>query len=422
MTVKNGTKRIEYLIVSLLTVLGYLLLMWALTGNGPTHHNPYNSYALQAQSWLEGRLDLGENYSYLELAEYEGKYYVSFPPFPSYVLLPFALMFGSNTPDHLIIWIIDLLTVVYLYRLAMIFLKDPHLACLTSLFVMLGTNATFNLLNPWVWFLAQTLCFLLSVMAVYYAVKGKGGLSLGLWACSVGCRPMQALYLPVLLYLIWRSLKDAYEEAEEAEEGEKNEKYPGLFALIRTHILWAVPPCVIALSYMILNYARFRSVTEFGHNYLPEFMEAEYGQFDVHYFANNLRMLLNIPDFDEEGRMVIDHFGNLNFLIVSPFLIFALGMLVILLLRRKWKSASFGGVILLLSLGYLVVTMMHKTMGGWHFGNRYTNDILPWMFLLTLMGLREYPRAGKYQIPLFVFGLCLNAVGLVVVYNGMYIV
>ena len=47
---------------------------------------------LQAQSWLEGRLDLGKDYPYLELAVFGGKYYVSFPPFPSYIMFPFAAL------------------------------------------------------------------------------------------------------------------------------------------------------------------------------------------------------------------------------------------------------------------------------------------------------------------------------------------
>ena len=68
-----------YVQVSFFAVFAVLCIF---TGKYPWDSNPFNSFTLQACSWLKGRLDLGENYPWLELAIYEGKYYVSFPPFP----------------------------------------------------------------------------------------------------------------------------------------------------------------------------------------------------------------------------------------------------------------------------------------------------------------------------------------------------
>ena len=74
-----------------LSVLAVLCAAAMFTGSWFTNKNGYPSFALQANAWLQGRLDLGQDYPWLELAIYEGKYFVSFPPFPSYVLLPFAV-------------------------------------------------------------------------------------------------------------------------------------------------------------------------------------------------------------------------------------------------------------------------------------------------------------------------------------------
>jgi hypothetical protein len=71
-----------YVIVPL-ALLGTFWVIAAFTGQWPWQSNPYNSYALQTDSWLKGRLDLGQDYPWLELAIYQGKYFVSFPPFPS---------------------------------------------------------------------------------------------------------------------------------------------------------------------------------------------------------------------------------------------------------------------------------------------------------------------------------------------------
>ena len=69
-----------------LIILAVHFVIGAFNGKWPWSGNPYNSYLLQALSWLDGRLDLGSNYEWLELAIYNGKYFVSFPPFPSICL------------------------------------------------------------------------------------------------------------------------------------------------------------------------------------------------------------------------------------------------------------------------------------------------------------------------------------------------
>lgn len=377
-----------------------------LTGYGPLKQNVYNSYALQADSWRQGRLDLGQDYPYLELAVYNGKYYVSFPPFPSYILFPLTFIFGSNTPDALLMWFISLLSAGYLYRLALQFRLSEPLSALTTLTVILGSNATFNMLNPGAWFFAQNLCFLLAVMTIYYASNGKGGWSLFFWACSVGCRPMQIFFLPVVLLILYIGEKKKSPELS----GKK---------IVSNKIYWGIPAGCVALTYMVLNYLRFGSIIEFGHNYLPEFIRAEHGQFSVKYMSENLKSLLHFFQFDESGKIVIDHFGNLSFMLASPCVIFAILTLLACILKKEYRIVIFQSGIIACAIAYLAVTIMHKTMGGWHFGNRYANDILPWIYLATVLGLSRVEKLGKYQIPIAVFGLCLNAIGNVVVYNGL---
>ena len=399
-------KRWEYGIIVITSVLLYLFLMCWLTGYGPLKQNVYNIYALQADSWRQGRLDLGQDYPYLELAVYNGKYYVSFPPFPSYILFPLTFIFGSNTPDALLMWFISLLSAGYLYRLALQFRLSEPLSALTTLTVILGSNATFNMLNPGAWFFAQNLCFLLAVMTIYYAGNGKGGWALFFWACSVGCRPMQIFFLPVVLLILYIVEKKKSPELS----GKK---------IVSNKIYWGIPAGCVALTYMVLNYLRFGSIIEFGHNYLPEFIRAEHGQFSVKYMSENLKSLLHFFQFDESGKIVIDHFGNLSFMLASPCVIFAILTLLAGILKKEYRIVIFQSGIIACAIAYLAVTIMHKTMGGWHFGNRYANDILPWIYLATVLGLSRVEKLGKYQIPIAVFGLCLNAIGNVVVYNGL---
>ena len=384
----NDTK--AYGMITVLSVMTFCTLLWILTGKGPFDANVYNSYALQADSWRQGRLHLAENYSWLELAVYEGRYYVSFPPFPSYLLFPLTFLFGSQTPDNVILCLVITVTVIYLYKLGLLLGLKEYAAMLGTLLVMIGSNQVFVMLDASVWFFAQSLCVMLSAMSVYYAAKGKGGLSLLFWACAVGCRPMQAVFAVFLLWILRKKMQ----------------------------IKWLIPPAVVACSYMFLNFARFGNPFEFGHNYLPEFTEAEYGQFHVQYVANNIKMLFHIPEFTEEGRMIIDHFGNLSVFIVSPLFLLFILCLIVMCFKKEWKLCGILSMILVLSAGYLFIVVMHRTMGGWHFGNRYTNDLLVWIYYGILLVQAKYPGLFKYQIPLLIWGMCLNVVGTVVVNNG----
>src|SRR5262249_39714971 len=70
-------------------------------------HTPFNHYALLADAWLHRRLDLGgpppAYTQFNDFARFQGRYYVSFPPFPAVLLAPIVALFGGadRTPDGL---------------------------------------------------------------------------------------------------------------------------------------------------------------------------------------------------------------------------------------------------------------------------------------------------------------------------------
>lgn len=396
-------KMIEYGMLTVISVAGILFLLYFLTGKWPWNLSAYNSYGLQAQAWKEGRLDLGQDYPHLELAIYEGKYYVSFPPFPSYLLLPLTFFFGAATPDGILLFLANLITVIFLYKIGLALGMKAEYAGAEALFVFVCSNALFNTIDPGVWFFAQNLCFMLSVLTIYAGLKEKDGAALFFWACSVGCRPMQLFFLPVLLFLLWQKDKKAKKSFRQ---------------IIRIKWKSFIPAGIMAFSYMLLNALRFGSITEFGHNYLPEFVNSEEGQFGTAYFGNNLKMLFNLPEINEEGRMMIDSFGNLSIFIVSPIIIVALLCLIRMMLRGNGQEKLIAAFVFAAVMFHLIFIMHHRTMGGWHFGNRYVNDVLPWLYLPVCMVMEQKPELTKWQLPLMLFGLGLNMVGTCVVYNG----
>ena len=112
-----------------------------------------------------------------------------------------------------------------------------------------------------VWFLAQLCGLLFAVWGLYFVQgrsPGQTALASLCMALAVGCRPFYALLLAC--WLVWRAYKQR-----------------SVCAILPA----LLPAAAVAVGMMAYNYVRFGSVTEFGHNYLPEFTRADYGQFSL---------------------------------------------------------------------------------------------------------------------------------------------
>src|SRR3954469_22961589 len=76
-----------------------LIVYAILAGDRLKQHTPYNHFALLADAWLHGRQDIaggppgysGNN----DFALFEGKTFISFPPFPAMLALPLVWIAGS---------------------------------------------------------------------------------------------------------------------------------------------------------------------------------------------------------------------------------------------------------------------------------------------------------------------------------------
>lgn len=394
MGVMDLKKEYKSIFVLCFMVFAVFFAMWTFTGKWFWINQPYNSYILQAQAWKNGSLSLAENYSHLEIAVFNGKYYISFPPFPSYVMFPFVLL-GLNNCDGFIGFVSALLGAVYAFKICKHFCDDDNRAILFSLLLTIGSNWLFTAHVSWVWFIAQNMAFSLSLMAIYYALK-KRSVSLVMWVCAVGCRPLQVLYIPLILYLLYnRDLSLANN--------------------LKANWKGIVIAAVIAISYMILNYARFKNPLEFGHNYLPEFTQAENGQFSLSYMAKNLKSLVRLPEISYTSPWIYQAFNGTNIFIVSPIYVAYVIYTVFGFIKKPGKRHILAVIFVTVLIQFMCITA-HKTMGGSQFGNRYTNDILPLALLSICLALPKNREYDKLNAVLFMFGFAVNVIGTVLYY------
>ncbi len=381
----------------LVLAFGYFLISDLV---GPTlwNHQHQDSYTLQAINWLQGRLYLegGERYTWLELAIYEGRYYCSFPPLPSVVLVPFVLLFGELTPNYLLVALYGLGSVALAFYILRRLGRSPGVAAFWGVFTVWGSNMLWMTTDGGVWFQAQALNMLLCLGAILAALGQKRGFSLFLLALAVGCRPFSAIFIPVfLLYFVWQDAGDH-----------------GFWGALWRQWKSCIGVAAVALALMAYNYARFGSPLEFGHNYLPEFTEAENGQFHLAYLWNNLKNIFFRPVTLRYGKLDFSFFDGFMFYIANPMFLVLFYYQIQTLCRKRWRRED---TLLTAALALeLICLCVHKTFGGWQFGARYTCDLLP--FALLYIGMRgpkklpaETAALGAAAVAFNLYGcLCMH--------------
>lgn len=367
----NQAKHRQTLCSVLLCLLLALLLFHSLAGGTLLTCNWYDSYSLQAENWLTGRnyIANGEDYTWLELAIYKGRYYQSFPPVPAVFMLPFVLAYGSAAavPSNLVMLLVALACAAAVYLCCQQAGMAPATAAYFTLFASIGSNTFWLSTSGGVWFMAQMLGLCLVFWGLFFAMRGGAFLPSLFFSLAVGCRPFYAVFLAV--WLVWQLRQHGVTPRRLA---------PAL-----------LPALAVAAAMMAYNYARFGSVLEFGHNYLPEFVEAEHGQFSLHYLLPNLLQLLRPVTLDTALQLHFSIFNGFLFFVADPLFLLAMVRGVQLLRRPEPRTRTLplptrGVVILAFCLLVTVLTALHRTMGGWQFGARYLVDLFPWVMVWFL--------------------------------------
>lgn len=364
------------------------ITLCGLLGLNMLEHSPYDSYTLQAMRWRAGEVSLAENYPWLEIAQYQGHYFISFPPFPSVPMLALTFLFGENTPSRLVVFFYFLLSYAVGYALAHRWGQPRWTSAALALFLVCGCNMMEFGLFGGVWNMAQVLGFLLTLLA-FYGVSSRGRAS-WYWgllaiACAVGCRPMQAVYVPVLLMLVYQNLRG---------EG----RSPA--AAVKAMIPMLIAPAAVAALYGLYNWIRFDNPLEFGHNYLPEFVEAPQGQFSLSYVAKNWHNIWRMPWW-QDGKIMFPMDSGFAFWLCNPIYVLFAVRLVRAALRRDLHAAD---AVLGVSLAaHFFVLLMHKSFGGVQFGTRYLCDLAPALYYFIVR--REKMPLRWYELILMLWGV-----------------
>ncbi len=392
-------KRIPVLLV--LASLILLLSMQLLLGKDMLKPSTYNSYTLQAMQWRKGEIALEDNVIHLELAVYNGKYYVSFPPVPTVPVFFLTFLFGKNVPDALLVIVYGTVSCLLMYIVLKRKTRAPVQAAVWAFLLCFASSMLPILTDGAVWYQAQMLAFLLTVWAIERMQKGAFTASFALIALSVGCRPFNLLFGPLLLLYGFR------------EHGRGLNRKTVILRMLPGVLLGLI----IALVYMWYNDIRFGNMLEFGHNYLPEFTRDGQTQFALWHIVDHIPIFVfGSPFATGEGGLPFTKFG-FSFLLASPVFICYLLWIGRDLIR--WRLNWLVTLNFVMFTLHALLLLSHRTGGGFQYGARYFVDCIPYVLCYIIFRKQDTATPAHFtltRIPwveyaLLGFGLVHNIVG-----------
>lgn len=387
----------------LLWALGiYALVTLVLLACAPpgvlTSHTKYNHFALLAEAWLDGRLDLGgappayaQNNDF---ALFDGKWFVVFPPFPAVLLLPLVALSGGAEAvcDGRFFLLLAGLAPAALF-LALEKLRrrgDSKRArlenvALSSLFCF-GSVYFFSSVQGTVWFAAHVVAAVLTCLYLLFALGAERPLAAGVCLGLAFATRTPLLFAAPLFVL----------EALRATRL-SGARGPGWFqrydlGRLLPALAWFGLPLLLVLGLTLWHdAARFGDPFEVGYRYLSVSWAkriAKWGLFDYHYLGRNLGVVLSsLPWFPAEGGALQINAHGLALWLTTP-------MYLWLVVARRWSPLARH--VLLAAALVAVPTLFYQNTGWVQFGYRFSNDYAP--FLFVLLALVGPPLRGAFVL------------------------
>jgi 4-amino-4-deoxy-L-arabinose transferase-like glycosyltransferase len=334
-----------------------------------------NLSVMQAEAFLEGRLDL-KNF-YWDVSEFEGKYFNPFPPLPAIISVPFVWLFGAKHVSVVSICIaISLISVFCLIRIIQKLKVPKEYRIWILLGIFFGTGYWFTLVTSHhVYGFAHVTSFALLLLSILEFLGKRRAVLIGiLIGSSFLCRQMTIFYSVFFVIYFFFSL-----------DGAKRFIKPVVLVLTLTPFIF---------FYFILNYLRFHNPFDTGYaylSYIPMFQSRvdQYGLFSLRYLPYNFYSLfVKGPNITFTGTnmisiMDVDLMGT-SITMASPFVFVAFKAQCEQLLKASgWLAifiVMFGGL-LYFNNGFEQVNTM-----------RFFLDFLPLLVVFICYGCSALPK------------------------------
>ena len=376
-----------------------------LAGRLPKHSSD-NHYVYLADAMLHGRLHIeGKPPHRNDWAQYNGKWYVSFPPLPAVLMIPGVAVFGMSFNDRIFTLFFAaagpallFLILAALARRRTIDRPQWELALLSFLYG-LGTVYYFAAVQGSVWYTAHMVGGVFLLLFILASLGGRhpllAGLTLG---AAFACRPPMLLAFPFFFYEAVISQMDTEKSFKEGVRALVRQS--GLCTVLKPLMLIAIPLALVLTALMAMNYARFDNPFEFGHKLLKVRWTGRierWGLFNYHYLARNLATAFTLLPWISTSKPYIQISNHgLALWFTTPVLLYILWPTV----RTRFYTA-----LAVTAAVTAVPSLLYQNSGWVQYGYRFALDYMPFLILLIAASGRRF---GKLFLTLCAFSVVIN--------------
>jgi hypothetical protein len=334
-----------------------------------SHQSLAPHFVWQADAFLHGRLDVQRPPNLNDWVFENGKWYVSFPPFPAVLMMPFVALGGLAFNDVAFTIVFAAANVALFYvllrRTNQTRPEWEHAAF--ALILGFGTLAWSCGIRGEVWFTAETVGVTLTLLYLLASLEAQHPLLAGL---AVACAAITRtpLAFSAIFFLL------------EVRRTAKWKKLVPFFAAI----------LAVAIPMMWMNYARFGSVSEFGHSHLynnrVNGQIARFGLFHYAFLERNLHdAFTRLPEISFHPLHVGFNGEGMSLLVTTPLFLYLLWPREKPqpLYRELWITAAI----------VAIPGFFYQNSGYFQFGFRFSLDYTPYLIWLLALGGHRFTRA-----------------------------
>ncbi|OGE24475.1 MAG: hypothetical protein A3J42_02635 [Candidatus Dadabacteria bacterium RIFCSPHIGHO2_12_FULL_53_21] len=333
---------------------------------------PFNNFVRLADAFLHGRLYLTSDVSWLEIAPFDGKYYIVPPPFPAFLILPVVAVFGLSTNQTLISIFFGSLNVSLAFLAARALSKSRSVQLWTAAMFGFGTIHWWVATTGGVWTFSHTvsatLLFAAILLTLYKSRPFFTGAALG---ASYWTRLPTILSLPFFVAMY-------------ADEWYRRGGDPSLYKRVNLRpLIWlGAGTGIFILLNTGYNMLRFNTPFDISYYLIPGILDEPWfqkGIFDFSYIPRNLKVIFGgFPKFIDGFPYVTPSWSGMAIWITTPAFIYALFAGI----RNKLAIGCWLSILLVATANFC-----HGTWGFSQFGYRFAMDFYPFLFLLTVRGI-----------------------------------
>jgi hypothetical protein len=381
--------------VELLLFAGSLVLYAIFSGGLLAHQSLAPHFVWQADAFLHGRLDVQKPPNLNDWVLQDGRWYVSFPPFPAVLMMPFVAFAGLSFNDVVFTLVFAAANVALFYNLLRRLPGEPRPAFQDAVLALLfgfGTLAFSCSIRGEVWFTAEVIGVTLTLLYLHASLGAAKPFLAGLAvACAAITRTPLAFSAVFFLFEAFRTSRPVLLK-----------KLLPFFAAI---VLVAIPTA-------LMNDARFGSFAEFGHSHLYDnrvnAQVARFGLFHYAFLERNLHdAFTRLPEIQFHPLRVGFNGEGMSLFVTTPLFFYLLWPRRRDVLQRElWLTTA---VIALPGFFY-------QNSGYFQFGFRFSLDYTPYLFLLLALGAHRFT---KLFWGVALAGVAVNTWG-ALVFNRLY--